>query len=157
MNSQAELQKAVRKTRDDSITQLKSLYRDELAAIETYDAALHHTQMHPWKEQLLRLRSAHAGRLTVLTQRLLALGTPVPASSGAWGTWVRFCAEATAAIAPEMAFSVILEEEESLARDYQRSIPILDSVSSRIVDERLLPAQMQTYESMRVTHAEAGR
>lgn len=139
-----------------TIEQLGSLFRDELAATETYDAALHHQTLGRFVVPLQRERNAHAARSTFLAQRLTALGAKVPPTSGAWGTWVRLVTEAAASLSPEMALSVILEEEESLIKDYVGAITASNESSRGLLDD-LLAQQRATHGAMSVIHSEAGR
>ncbi|CAN5716682.1 hypothetical protein BH09MYX1_BH09MYX1_00090 [soil metagenome] len=136
--------------------QLAGLYRSELAAVQTYDVALCHASLAKYAEDLRKQKHLHEARVAALLQRLHDVGTPVPASSGAWGTFARLVEEAAASFSPEMALAVLEEEEDTLARDYTGALDVLDPSSKALVADQLLPAQTATHGAVRRMHEIAG-
>ncbi|CAN5580515.1 hypothetical protein BH09MYX1_BH09MYX1_63560 [soil metagenome] len=139
----------------NSIEQLSSLYRGELAAVQTYVSALCHASLGRYGDVLRRQKRVHEERVSSLSARLRDLGAKAPASSGAWGTFVRLVEDAAATFSPEMALAVLEEEEDSLAHNYRAAVPMLDDQSRTLVLERLLPAQNVTHYVVRRVHETA--
>lgn len=135
-----------------AVVQLLSLYRSELAATQTYTIALGHESLAFYSAVLRRQKRVHEERLAALAERLLDLHERPPASSGAWGTFVRLVADFTAGATPTLALAVLAEEEETLANDYVGSLSILDAASCNVVVERLLPGQNVTLRVIRRIH-----
>ncbi|CAN5160454.1 hypothetical protein BH09MYX1_BH09MYX1_07120 [soil metagenome] len=138
-----------------TLQQMASLYRSELAAMETYTRALCHASLVRYTNVLQRQKRVHQERVTALSTRLQDLGAPLPASSGAWGTFVRITEEAAASFSPELALAVLEEEEDTLARDYLGSLEFIDATSRTLVSERLLPAQNVTHHVVRRIHEDS--
>jgi len=154
MSSQIDsaLTRTVSGVRRGALAQLSSLYRSELAATQTYTVALYHESLAFYGSVLRRQRRVHEERLAALGERFIDLGEKAPDSSGAWGTFVRLIEDVAAGLTPEMALAVLAEEEETLANDYVGSLELLDTLSSNLVAERLLPGQNVTVRVIRRTH-----
>ncbi|MCA9659582.1 MAG: DUF2383 domain-containing protein [Myxococcales bacterium] len=65
---------------------LRSQYRGELAAIETYEQALKKYENQPEEPALQRMLVEHRDAARRLGEALLDNGEPLPRGSGVWGT-----------------------------------------------------------------------
>jgi Domain of unknown function (DUF2383) len=132
-----------------TIEQLKSFYRGEMSAVETYERALGESKLLAGVADVLRnCQASHQKRVALLGEQLRALGADVPESSGAWGAMVKLLEGAAATLSEKMAISVLEEGEDHGVSDYQSDVSSLAAQQQRLVLDELLPAQLETHRVM---------
>lgn len=130
------------------IKQLRSFCRGEMSAVETYEQAIKVTHEGWVATQLRANLASHDERVRLLKQRILELGGDPPESSGPWGAFA-VAMEGVASVIGEKAALAILEEGErhGLA-DYRADIDHLDRESRLLLENRIIPQQVQTHMSL---------
>ena len=131
------------------IDKLNEFLRGELAAVETYDLASKNVTHVELASMLRQLRDDHDARVTMLREKVRALGAEPALSSGVWGTFAK-ALQAGADLFGESAAMAALEEGEDrgLAM-YVEASAKAEPVVVDIVDARLLPAQRKTHDICR--------
>ena len=74
---------------DKSIDKLNECFRDELAAVETYEMALKSVNHVGVRHTLQELLASHGRRTDLLRDRIGSLGAEPPSGSGVWGTFAK--------------------------------------------------------------------
>ena len=135
-------------TYQDSIDQLASFYRGELSAVETYRQAMRVTQQSWVLTQLRANMASHEERARILRQRIVDLGGIPPEDSGPWGAFATTVQGAAAAINARAALSILEEGERHGLADYRADLGKVDHESLRMLENRVIPQQSQTYDSL---------
>ncbi len=133
---------------ETSVNTLKSFLRGELAAIESYRQAIDKVDKPPNKSQLGSCLRSHEQRVSVLKQQIQSLGGEPVQSSGTWGTVGKVIASAAGMLSDKAAVGALEEGEDLVRDDYQRDLDKLDPSSRQMVQEQLLPEQLQTHATM---------
>ncbi len=132
----------------DSIDQLRSFCRGEMAAVATYEQALESLPLGEHADVLKRCKASHQQRVSLLAERITIVGGEAPETAGAWGSFVSFLEQAAAAVSAKMAIAVLEEGEDHGLRDYRRDLEKLDSSCQAFVEELILPLQIETHRLM---------
>lgn len=131
------------------IDQLRSFYRGELSAVETYERALGVASFTGTVADVLRVcQGSHQKRVGLLRDRLLELGAEVPESSGVWGAMVALLEAAAVTVGEKVAIGVLEEGEDVGLHDYEQGLTDLDPEDRQLVKSELLPAQQDTHRQM---------
>lgn len=128
--------------------QLKSFYRGEVSAVETYQRALEHSAFVGVADVLRSCQASHQQRVGLLRERLRRIGCEVPESSGPWGTMVSMLEDAAVAISQKMAIGLLEEGEDHGLRDYRDGLDVLGPDERQFVNQYLMPAQLDTHRQM---------
>jgi len=130
------------------IDQLSSFCRGEMSAVETYERAIHETKEEWILGQLRFNMDSHARRAQMLKQRILELGGEPPASSGPWGAFAGAVEGVAAVIGERVALSILEEGERHGLADYRADLPNLDLDSQHMLENQIMPMQVQTHLSL---------
>jgi hypothetical protein len=131
-----------------TIDQLNSFLRDELAAVETYDEALHGRSAFSGKTELSLCQRSHEVRAAMLRAKILALGGDPVGHPGIAGAWSRLLEHDATAIGPEMAVRALEQGEDVVLRDYQRGIPRLEPEVRAFLERMVLPEEEFTHRTL---------
>jgi len=134
--------------REQSVDVLNSFLRGEISAVETYRQAIEKVERPQVASQLQDCLQSHKQRVTFLSDQIRMLGGTPSTSSGVWGAFAK-AVEAGAKTFGEKAAIAALEEGEDHGRnDYRRDIDKLDAATRQIVQERVMPEQQRTHDTM---------
>jgi demethoxyubiquinone hydroxylase (CLK1/Coq7/Cat5 family) len=132
----------------DQIDQLNSFLRGELAAVETYRLALAAMTSFPGEEQLVECMRSHAERVRILREQIHRLGGIPGRASGTWGTFAALLADGGSSLGQQAAVAVLEEGEDHELKDYKSDIEKLNPEIRRIVEQSVLPAQVETHRTL---------
>lgn len=128
------------KTSPPDISVVRSLHRGELAAVDSYDAAL---QKFPSLAavDLARIRADHADSADLLRARVISLGATPDASAGPWGFWSEAVTKAGAAFGEDAGIAALKMGENHGEREYRQALDdkSVDAETKRLIRETLLP------------------
>lgn len=129
-----------------SIDQLNSYLRGEIAAVETYQMALHKLdEISTARDELLINLKSHEDRVMMLQDMIMDLGGEPATTSGAWGMFAK-AVEGGAKVFGDKATVAALEEgEEHGLDDYEEDLDTLDPDTRSFVVDKLLPEQQHTH------------
>jgi hypothetical protein len=132
----------------EGVTQLNSLLRGEISAVETYRMALDKVadsdQVAMDKVNILReIQSEHTEALNLLRERITAQGGEPSTSSGAWGAWAQTVQGTMNLFGDNAALKSLKEGEEHGLKDYEEALDDVDSVTRELISSRLIPAQQR--------------
>lgn len=130
------------------ISNLNSLLRGEISAVETYDQAINHLQNLPI-DDLIANRDCHRKRVDQIANNIRQHGGVPDTTSGVWGSFARMV-ERGAALISERTVIAALEEGEDLGVAQYRKPGELDPSSIQLIDMVLLPRQLETHDRMRI-------
>ncbi|MEZ4382950.1 MAG: DUF2383 domain-containing protein [Nannocystaceae bacterium] len=102
--------------KNETIENLKSQYRGELAAVETYEQALKKYEDQPEEPALRRMLVEHRDASRRIGEAILDNGEPLPRGSGAWGT-VTTAVERVATMVNDKIPLELLRRGESIGMD----------------------------------------
>src|SRR5690349_14948892 len=120
-------------TNDQTIDQLNSFLRGELAAVETYRQALSKIENATHRATLEQCSRSHQSRVEWLEQEVSRRGGSPVKSSGAWGAFAK-AVEGTAKVFGDKAAIAALEEGEDHGKDdYSKDINKLDATARQLV------------------------
>jgi hypothetical protein len=134
-------------TNEQSVNLLNSLLRGERAAVETYDQAIEKTKDAP-EPALTENRLCHFNRISVISNRITALGGKAQESSGAWGAFAKVAEGSAKVFGFRAAVAALEEGEDRGLADYRTAVGKLDESSRHAVETVLLPAQERTHRRM---------
>jgi uncharacterized protein (TIGR02284 family) len=133
----------------DTIDQLNSFLRGELAAVESYRLALEKLENTPYRGTLLQCSRSHEDRVRLLTQAIVARGGEPVTNSGAWGTFARLVESGAAALGEKAAISALEEGEDHGKKDYGRDLMDLEPSARQLVESSIVPEQQRTHDVVR--------
>lgn len=134
-------------SKDKVISNLNSLLRGEISAVETYNQAIRHLENAP-SADLIANRDCHSKRVEVLRSNIAQHGGTPDATSGLWGSLTKLV-EKGAAIISEKTIIAALEEGEDRGLAQYRNPGDLDPAAIQMIHTVLLPRQLETHERMR--------
>ncbi len=129
---------------NQTVWQLRSFCRGELAAAEAYTTALSHDVLSPYASVLRGCQASHATRANILRGRIEELGGSAPTSSGAWGAFVDVIEEAAADLGVHAALRALEEGESHGLRDYHADLKNVDDDTQSFIWREILPGQLET-------------
>lgn len=138
----------VSSTNDKVITNLNSLLRGEISAVETYDQAIRHLKNES-VDDLIANRSCHSKRVDSLKSNIREHGGTPDATSGMWGSLAKVVEKGAALISAKSVIAALEEGEDRGLAQYRKPGD-LDASSIQLIQTVLLPRQLETHERMRV-------
>ncbi len=135
-------------TNDTVISNLNSLLRGELSAVETYNQAIVHLSAEPVAD-LIANRDCHSKRVVVLKHNIAEHGGTPDATSGLWGSLTKLVEKGAALISAKTVIAALEEGEDRGLAQY-RNPGDLDPSSIQLIHKVLLPRQLETHERMRL-------
>jgi uncharacterized protein (TIGR02284 family) len=139
---------AVTRRGTQTIDQLNSFLRGELAAVETYEHALRTLVDFPFRDTLEECANSHLRRVNFLSREVRRRGGKPAASSGPWGMFVRAIEGTSAKMGVTSAIAMLEEGEDHGRNDYDRDIEKLDVDGRAFVAQALMPEQIRTHGAM---------
>jgi uncharacterized protein (TIGR02284 family) len=135
-------------TPDEAVRQLNSLLRGEISAVETYRQAIEKVadsdRTAAGSVSLLRqIESEHTQAVTVLRDRIVALGGEPSESSGAWGAWAQVVQGTANLFGDSSALKTLKEGEEHGLKDYEEAVDDVDAQSRSLITGELMPRQQR--------------
>jgi bacterioferritin (cytochrome b1) len=131
-----------------TIDTLNSLLRDELAAVESYDVALHDRSAFSGKTELSRCQRSHEVRADILRDKIVSLGGQPATTSGLTGKWSKLVETGAAAIGDDLAIRVLEQGEDHVLRDYRRSVSNVDPDVREFLERLIVPEEENTHRAM---------
>lgn len=131
-----------------TIETLNALLQDELAAVMTYDEALHERSAFSGKTELSRCQRSHETRAAILREKILALGGKPVKTAGVTGVWNQVIERGAAAVGDEMAFLVLEQGEEHVLDDYRSGLREVDADVRAFLEHDVLPQEEYTQGMM---------
>jgi uncharacterized protein (TIGR02284 family) len=138
---------ALSSTNDKVVSNLNSLLRGEISAVETYNQAIKQLAQEPL-EDLIANRNCHSKRVDLLKSNIAQHGATPDATSGMWGSFVKLVEKGAALISVNSVIAALEEGEDRGLKQY-RSPGDLDPSSIQLIQTVLLPRQLETHERMR--------
>ena len=136
------------------VSNLNSLLRGEISAVETYDQAIKHLQDQPIND-LIANRDCHRKRVDLISSNIRQHGGVPESTSGVWGSFAR-TVERGAALISDRTVTAALEEGEDRGVAQYRKPGDLDPSSIQLIDMVLLPRQLETHDRMRTRQLMGG-
>lgn len=134
------------KNTEQDIKQLNSFLRGELSAVETYQQCIEKVENENVRSQLLGLQESHRSRVSLLKERVLALGGIPEESAGAWGGLAKIAEGSAAIFGAAAAVSVLEEGEDHGLSDYRNDLENLSPAERLFVESKLLPEQQKSHD-----------
>jgi hypothetical protein len=131
-----------------TIDVLNGFLRDEMAAVATYDEALHERSAFSGKTELSICRRSHETRAAVLRDKIVSLGGQPAATPGLTGLWSKLVESGAVAIGPEMAIRALEQGEDHVLRDYRNGISRVDPEVRVFLQEMVLPEEEYTHRTL---------
>jgi hypothetical protein len=132
-------------THSAAVERLSSFCRGEMSAVETYTEALTSGTLTRFGERLRQCQSSHQTRVDLLRAQIGMLGGEPPMSSGVWGTFAKAIEKAASAAGEKAALAILEEGEDHGLNLYRTQTADLDTASNILVNQRLLPLQLETH------------
>jgi bacterioferritin (cytochrome b1) len=133
---------------NDTIETLNSLLRDELAAIDTYEEALHGRSAFSGKTELSQCQRSHELRVDILRDKIVSLGGNPATSTGIQGAWKKFVEGTAVAIGEEMAIRALETGEDKVLHDYRKDLAKLDPEVRLFLEQTCLPEEEYTHRTL---------
>jgi hypothetical protein len=133
----------------ETIEQLNTFLRGELAAAETYRLALDRVELSGYRPTLVQCSRSHEERARVLTEAIVGRGGEPVTSSGAWGTLVRIIEKSAVAISDSAAIAALEAGEDHGRDEYVRDLENLAPKARQLIEFAILPEQQRTHETIR--------
>jgi hypothetical protein len=131
-----------------TIDLLNSLLRDELAAVEIYDVALHDRSAFSGKTELSQCQRSHEVRAGMLRDKIVSLGGEPVTTTGLVGTWGKLLESGATAISPDMAIRALEQGEDHVLRDYRRGLASVDPDVRFFLERLVLPEEEYTHRTL---------
>ena len=135
-------------TNDTTISNLNSLLRGEISAVETYNQAISHLTNESI-DDLIANRDCHQKRVTLLRSTIAQHGGTPDATSGLWGSLAKLVEKGAAMISAKTVIAALEEGEDRGLAQYRKPGD-LDAASIQLIHTVLLPRQLETHERMRL-------
>lgn len=126
---------------DDAARKIvRTLFQDELSAVETYRQALE-VAGSAQAASLRRLQTQHSEAASLLRSGDFMDGEAPPRSSGAWGAWKRAVEGTASLLGQRAAIRALRDAEEAALEDYEVALreEALPSALRQLIASRLLP------------------
>ena len=131
-----------------TVDKLNFFLRDELAAIETYEEALHDRASFQGKTELSQCQRSHEVRARALRDKIVSLGGKPATTSGFQGAWKKLVEGTAVAIGPEMAIRALENGEDNVLRDYRKGIETSDYEVRTFLEQTCLPEEEYTHRTL---------
>ncbi len=133
----------------NTIDQLNSFLRGEIAAVETYRRALDKVDDPMVVATLQDCLMSHQQRVGRLSAYINQIGGTPATSSGIWGGFAKLVEGSAAAFGTKAVVAALEEGEDHGLRDFRSDLSNLDYDARILVEHELLPAQTDTHRRMR--------
>jgi len=138
----------IQSTNDTIISNLNSLLRGEISAVETYNQAVIHLANEPVDDLIANL-TCHSKRVDLLKNAITQHGGTPDATSGMWGSLTKLVEKGAALISAKTVIAALEEGEDRGLAQYRKPGD-LDPASIQLIHTVLLPRQLETHERMRM-------
>ncbi len=141
------MQPSTSTTNDKVVSNLNSLLRGEISAVETYNQGIKQLEKTS-VDVLVTNRNCHSRRVDLIRSSIAQRGGTPDTTSGLWGG-ITMMVEKGAALISEKAVISALEEGEDRGLAQYRNPGDLDPSAIQLIQTILLPRQLETHERMR--------
>jgi bacterioferritin (cytochrome b1) len=127
-----------------SVEQLNSLLRGEIAAAETYRMAIDKFSQssHSSDVGLLQgIQEEHSRAAQTIRDRIRELDGEASDASGAWGVWAKLVQGLADMVGDTSSLKALKEGEEHGLKDYQAALDRVDSTSRQLMQNQCIPSQ----------------
>jgi demethoxyubiquinone hydroxylase (CLK1/Coq7/Cat5 family) len=131
---------------------LAHILQDEMAAVETYNKAIHSLKNEATKATLEEVKLLHENRVKQLQSLVTEHGGQLPKSSGLWGKFASLMEGGAAVIGDKSIVGTLEECEVKLLADYKSDLEVFDATEHKIIFSDLLPSQQELYEKILALH-----
>lgn len=131
-----------------TLEQLRSFYRGELSAVESYTLALMEDSVMPFAASLRACQESHRRRVRTLGASIRRQGGSVPTSSGVWGALTEAVEGAAVALGAGPAIAALSEGEDHGLRDYLADSHRVSPTIAGMLARDIIPAQRATQQLM---------
>ena len=131
---------------DETVRQLNSLLRGEIAAAETYRMAIDKLAGGGKAENvglLQGIQEEHGRAAQAVRDRIQELGGEASDSSGAWGAWAKTVQGTMNLFGDASSLKALKEGEEHGLKDYQGALAAVDPTSGQLIQNQMIPAQQR--------------
>ena len=128
------------------VRQLNSLLRGEISAAETYRMAIDKISKGDENASvglLSEIQEEHGRAAQALRDRIRELGGEPSDSSGAWGAWATVVQGTSNLLGDKAAIKSLKEGEEHGLKDYNEAMDDVDTTSSELFMNQLIPSQQK--------------
>jgi hypothetical protein len=133
----------------NTVEQLNSFLRGEIAAVETYRMALEKLDKGSTARiDLETCMRSHEERVAFLRGQIVGLGGTPATSSGPWGVFAKTIEGGARVLGDKVAIAALEEGEDHGLKEYKEDLDKLDPEFSNLVRSRLLPQQEDTHLRM---------
>jgi len=105
----------------ETVSQLNSLLRGELSAVETYQQALSSLSASETSSKIRTMCADHESAVSQLRQQVHEHGGEPAEGSGAWGIWAKLVTGTAAAISEGTVLKALKEGEEHGVKEYEET------------------------------------
>jgi hypothetical protein len=149
---------------DDSVRQLNSLLRGEIAAAETYRMAIDKFAGGPGASPdvsnvglLRQIQEEHGRAAQGIRDRITELGGEASDTSGAWGVWAKTVQGTMNLLGDASSLKALKEGEEHGLKDYQEAVDDVDAASAQLIQNQFIPAQQKHIDLLDQLISAAGK
>jgi len=121
----------------NTIDQLNSFLRGEIAAVETYKMAIQKMSKATFIAGLRDNLKSHEDRVSQLTKEIKSHGGEPATGSGAWGVFAKMIEGGAAAFGEKAAIAALEEGEDHGRNDYQRELETVEAPTREFVESML--------------------
>src|SRR5436190_5733796 len=126
----------------ETVRQLNSFLRGEIAAAETYRMAIDKVASGNQQQEtnvgmLREIQEEHGRAAQAIRDRIRELGGEPSDSSGAWGAWAKFTQGTANLFGDASALKSLKDGEEHGLKDYQEGGDDIDASSVELVQDQL--------------------
>jgi uncharacterized protein (TIGR02284 family) len=132
---------------EQSIQQLNSFLRGELAAVETYRQALEKVSNPSITTALTDCLRSHQQRVEILERQITQLGGQPSVGAGAWGKFTKLVQGGANVLGSKATIAALEEGEDLRIRDY-RDLSKLDPASRTVVEQQVVPLAQASHQAM---------
>jgi len=129
------------------VSNLNSLLRGEISAVETYNQAIKHLT-NQRVDDLVANRNCHGKRVALLRSHIIQHGGIPDETSGMWGNFAKLVEKGASLIGTKSVINALEEGEDRGVAQY-RNPGEMDPSSIQLIDTVLLARQLETHERMR--------
>jgi hypothetical protein len=135
-------------TNESVVSNLNSLLRGEISAVETYNQAIRHLT-NQRVDDLVANRNCHSKRVDLLRSSIIQHGGVPHETSGLWGSFARLVEKGASLISAKSVIAALEEGEDRGLAQY-RNPGDLDPSSIQLIETVLLARQLETHDRMRM-------
>jgi bacterioferritin (cytochrome b1) len=135
-------------TQHITIDALNSLLKDELAAIQTYDVALHDRSAFSGKTELSQCQRSHEARAVILREKIVSLGGEPASGPGVAGAWSKLVERGAVAISEDMAIAALEQGEDRVLHDYRAKLADVPPDVRVFLESKILPEEELTHRTL---------